>query len=180
MISLWRDQDFQQRSLPILLDITPTKKLSPPPSLPWSLTTYWQKSISHSCYTNFTKNFAWGVHFHLHNHDLVTQSWQLFPDRQFSFYLWWTLKQLVSNSQLYLIFIDTYNKHLFKIILKIHIFAISRGTTDVFFIHSFCFDMKIVKPFLFLFQYSIETSLHINAFIYFYHFCQRHFVKEIK
>ena len=41
-----------------------------------------------------------------------------------NFIFWWTLKQLVSNSPLYLIFIATYNKHLFTIILKIHIFAI--------------------------------------------------------
>ena len=92
------------------------------------------------------------------------------------------LKQLVSISKLYLFFITTYNKHLFPIILKIHIFAIFHRTTDFFSIHLFCFDIKIVKQFLFLLllQYSIEISLHIEASVNFCYLCQRHFIIEIK
>ena len=71
----------------------------------------------------------------------------------FLFIFLWTLKQLLSNSQLYLIFIGTYNQHLFTIILKIHIFAIFRCFTDVL-LHLFCLGIKIVKQFLFFFFYS--------------------------
>ena len=54
---------------------------------------------------------------------------------------WWTLKQVVSNSQLYLIFIATYDKHLFTIKLKIHICHFPPAT-HILIIHLFCFDIK--------------------------------------
>ena len=71
---------------------------------------------------------------------------------------------------------NTYNKRLFTI--KTHIFAIFRRTTDIFFIHLFYFGIKIVRQCLFFLslQYSIEISLHIDASIIFYYFCQRHFI----
>ena len=54
------------------------------------------------------------------------------------------------------------NKHLFNIILIIHIFAIFHRATDIYFfhIHLFCFGIKIVKQcfFFLLLQYSIKIS----------------------
>ena len=84
------------------------------------------------------------------------------------FIFWWTLKQLVPNSPLYLIFIATYNKHLFTIILKIHIFAIFRRSTDVFYTFAlFWYQNSVVFLFFLLIQYSIEISLHIFTFYLF-------------
>ena len=77
----------------------------------------------------------------------------------FLFIFWWTLKQLVSNSQLYLIFI------LLLLIINIcllffliiHVFAIFHRNTDICFlyIHLSCFGIKIAKQCFF--------SLHSDA-----------------
>ena len=111
----------------------------------------------------------------------ITSVLNYFQIVNFLFIFWWTLKQVASNSQLCFIFVTMYNRHLFTIILKIHIFTIFCGTM-MFFIHLFRFDIKIVQQFLFflLLQYSIKISLHIDSSINSYHFCQRHFIIAIK
>ena len=71
----------------------------------------------------------------------------LFPDLQFSLYF---LRNIVTTRlQQSIIFnlIARYNKN-FTIMLKIHIFAIFRRSTDVFYTFVL-FYVKIVKPFLF-------------------------------
>ena len=73
----------------------------------------------------------------------------LFPDCQFSLYLLMNIVATRLQQSIKFNLIATYNKH-FTVILKIHIFAIFRRTTDVFYA-LFCFDIKIVKPFLFPF-----------------------------
>ena len=85
-----------------------------------------------------------------------------------NFIFWWTFKQLVSNSPLYLIFIATHNKYLFTIILKIHIFAIFCRSADVFYTFAlFWYQNSVVFLFFLLIQYSIEISLHIFTFYLF-------------
>ena len=80
---------------------------------------------------------------------------QLFPDRQFSLYFLMNIEttRLQQSIMFNLYSIATYNKHLFTIILIIHVFAIFHRTTDIYFlyIHLFCFGIKIVKQCLFFF-----------------------------
>ena len=84
---------------------------------------------------------------------------QLFPDRQFSFYFLMNVE--TTSLQQSIIFnlysIAKYNKHLFTIILIIHIFAIFHRATDIYFlhIHLFCFGIKIVKQCFFFFYFNI-------------------------
>ena len=64
--------------------------------------------------------------------------------------------------------IATYNKHLFTIILIIliiHIFGIFHYATDIYFfyIHLFCFSIKIVKQCLF---FSFTPIFYWNIFTY--------------
>ena len=67
---------IQKFELPPSVGYPASPKTWVPPSLPWSQTTYWQKSISNSFQTNFTKNFASGAHFQLHDHDkFQNNSW---------------------------------------------------------------------------------------------------------
>ena len=76
--------------------------------------------------------------------------------------------------------IATYSKHLFTIILIIHVFSIFHRTTDIYFlyIHFFCYGIKIVKECLFflLLQYSIEIPLHTDASMKVDYFCRRHLI----
>ena len=80
---------------------------------------------------------------------------QLFPHRQFSLYFLMNIEttRLQQSIIFNLYSIATYNKHLFTIILIIHVFAIFHRTTDIYFlyIHLFCFGIKIVKQCLFFF-----------------------------
>ena len=105
---------------------------------------------------------------------------KLFPDHQFFLYFLMNIETtcLQQSITFNLYSIATYNKYLFTIISIIHIFAIFHCATDThFFIHWFCFDIKIMKQCLFLLLlYSIEISLQINASINFCYFCQRHFI----
>ena len=57
---------------------------------------------------------------------------QLFPDRQFSLYSLMNIETTRLQQSIIFNFIATYNKHLFTIILKIHIFAIFCRITDIF------------------------------------------------
>ena len=98
---------------------------------------------------------------------------QLFPDRQFSFYFLMNIE--ATSLQQSIIFnlysIAKYNKHLFTIILIIHIFAIFHRAADIYFfhIHLFCFGIKTVKQcfFFLLLQYSIEISYILTLLLIF-------------
>ena len=96
---------------------------------------------------------------------------QLFPHRQFSLYFLMNIEttRLQQSIIFNLYSIATYNKHLFTIILIIHVFAIFHHITDMYFIyiHLFCFAFTPI---------SIEISLHIDASLNFYYFCQRHLI----
>ena len=60
----------QKFKFPLLLDITPTKKLSHPvPPLITGHIYVGKKDISNSFYINFIKHFACAVYFQLHNHE---------------------------------------------------------------------------------------------------------------
>ena len=60
--------------------ITPPKNWVPL-SLPWSKKTYLKKGISNSFRTNFTIDFACGVRFQLHSHDLFEKAYKTVPAR---------------------------------------------------------------------------------------------------
>ena len=95
---------------------------------------------------------------------------QLFPHRQFSLYF--VMNIVTTSLQQLIIFnlysIATYIKHLFTIILIIHVFAIFHRTTDIYFIyiHLFSFGIKIVKQCLFflLLQYLLKY-LYISTLL---------------
>ena len=83
---------------------------------------------------------------------------KLFPDHQFFLYFLMNTETtcLQQSITFNLYSIATYNKHLFTIISIIHIFAIFHCATDThFFIHWFCFDIKIMKQCLFFFYSNI-------------------------
>ena len=93
--------------------------------------TTFETPISNFCAFCLKIDFFWPFEFNnVHAH--------LFTDRQFSLYF------LMKIETTRLLFIDTYNKHFFTM-LKIYIFAIFRHSSDVFFIHLFCLEIKIVK-----------------------------------
>ena len=82
---------------------------------------------------------------------------QLFPHRQFSLYFLMNIEttRLQQSIIFNLYSIATYNKHLFTIILIIHVFAIFHRTTDIYFLYiQFCFGIKITKQFLFFLYIS--------------------------
>ena len=134
-----------------------------------------QRPYSNFCAFSLKNDFYWLL-------DFTNVRAQLFPDRQFSFYFLMNIE--TTHLQQSIIFnlysIAKYKRHLFTIILIIHIFAIFHRATDIYFlhIHLFCFGIKIVKQcfFFLLLQYSIEISLHIDTSINFYYFYQRHFI----
>ena len=134
-----------------------------------------QRPFPNFCAFSLKNNFYWLP-------DFTNVRAQLFPDRQFSLYFLMNIE--TTRLQQLMIFnlysIATNNKHLFTIILIIHLFPIVHRTADTYFlyIHLFCFGIKIVKQCLFflLLQYSIEISLHFNVSINFYYFCQHHLI----
>ena len=93
---------------------------------------------------------------------------QLFPHRQFSLYF--VMNIVTTSLQQLIIFnlysIATYIKHLFTIILIIHVFAIFHRTTDIYFLylHLFCFGIKIAKQCLF-FLYISRLLLKFSLFL---------------
>ena len=96
----------------------------------------------------------------------------------FLFIFWWTLKQLVSNSQLYLIFIATYNLLLYICCIYIAIylpFFTSLLTLFYTFV-LFWYQNSEALLFISLLQYSIKISLHNDASINFCYFCQHYFI----
>ena len=96
----------------------------------------------------------------------------------FLFIFWWTLKQLVSNSQLYLIFIATYNLLLYICCIYIAIylpFFTSLLTLFYTFV-LFWYQNSEALPFFFFYSNSIKISLHNDASINFCYFCQHYFI----
>ena len=78
---------------------------------------------------------------------------QLFPDRQFSFYILMNIERTrLQHSGIFNLYsITTYNKHLFTIIFVIHVFAIFHCAIDIYCLYMplFCFAIKVVKQCLF-------------------------------
>ena len=96
----------------------------------------------------------------------------------FLFIFWWTLKQLVSNSQLYLIFIATYNFLLYICCIYIAIYLLLSTSLLMFFYTFVLFwyqNIEVVSFFLLL-QYSIKIFFRNDASINFCYFCQHYFI----
>ena len=74
---------------------------------------------------------------------------QLFPDHQCYLYFLMNIEITRLQQSIKFNIIATCNKHLFIIILKIHMFAILNRASDIFIKHLLCFGIKIVKQCLF-------------------------------